>query len=219
MNTAQLRTMPLIGPAAAILDAARQLHSDRDRFALLLEGDPGIGKTHLSDQLAAEISGSPFAVEQINGQSLGIELVRQWRAAAGYGNLFSSFSVKRIDELDQASSQSMAELLTYLDYLPPGTFVIATTNEYGRLRAMCKGRLETRFIRFRVDAPSVEEVSSMLVQRFKLPIATARTIARGAVPDGCLQSVGCNVRAAINDAIGYNAARKAMNSHRKAVAA
>ena len=57
----------------------------------------------------------------------------------------------------------MAELLTYLDTLPKKHAVIATTNEFGKLRAASKGRLESRFIRFRVDAPSVEQTAAPLL--------------------------------------------------------
>jgi hypothetical protein len=159
------------------------------------------------DLLALEIAGSKFAVEQINGQSLGIEVVREWRDRAPYGNLFSEWSVKRVDELDHASSSAAAELLTYLDYLHPRKAVLATTNDYARLRAAHKGRLETRFVVFRVDAPSIEDAAAYLRERFKVPAKIAREIAAGAVPDGCLPSEGCNMRACVEDAKGYLAAR------------
>lgn len=199
--------LPLIGPAVAILETARALAQQRDRVALLLHGPPGIGKTHLLDLLALEISGSKFAVEQINGQSLGIEVVREWRQRAAYGNLFSEWSVKRVDELDHASSSAAAELLTYLDYLPAKKAVLATTNDYARLRAAHKGRLETRFVVFRVDAPTVADAANYLRAHMKIPAAIAKQIAAGAVPDGCLESEGCNMRACIEDAKGYLAAK------------
>lgn len=189
---------PLFGPAATILVAARALAATRDRLAILLDGDPGIGKTRLADQLAAEIAQSPHAIETVNGQSLGIELVREWRERACYGNLFSKWTVKRIDELDQMSGSAMSEMLTYLDTLPAHHAIIATTNEFGKLRAMTKGRLESRFIRFPVDAPGVIETAHYLRARFKILDSQALAIARGAVPDEMLD--GCNVRAAMHDA-------------------
>ena len=100
----------------------------------------------------------------MNGQSLSIDLVRQWRERSSYGNLFSAIAVKRIDEIDQASSSAVAEMLSYLDYLPAGTYVVATTNEFAKLRAACKGRLETRFVRYRVDSPSVADTAALLVK-------------------------------------------------------
>lgn len=201
-----MKTPSLIGPAAAVLAAARSLARSRDRLAILLDGDPGIGKTAALDQLAAEIGGNPFAVEHVNGQSLNVDLVRQWRERAHYGNLFSDWTVKRVDEIDAASSSAIAELLSLLDYLPARLAILATTNEYAKLRAQSKGRLETRFHRFQVEAPSMEETTAHLVKGWQLPKAIAQQIARGAVPDGCLVTAGCNMRAAIKDAESYLAA-------------
>jgi hypothetical protein len=67
--------------------------------------------------------------------------------------------------------------------------------------------LETRFKVFRVDAPAIEDAAAYLRERFKIPVAVAREIARGAVPDGCLPSEGVNMRACVEDAEGYLAAR------------
>jgi MoxR-like ATPase len=188
----------LFGPAASILEAARAVAAKRDRMALLFEGDPGIGKKLIADQLAIELTASPHAIETINGQSTGIEVVREWRERSCYGNLFSKWTVKRIEEIDLMSSSAMAEMLTYLDLLPAHHAILATTNEFAKLRQMTKGRLESRFIRFPVEAPTVAETTRELVRRFSLPADQAQTIARGAVPDGMLD--GCNVRAAFHDA-------------------
>jgi hypothetical protein len=169
--------------------------------------------------LALELTKSPFAIERVNGQSLGIELVRDWRERAAYGNLFSDWTVKRIDELDEASASATNELLSYLDYLRPGHAILATTNNYAELRANSKGRLETRFVRFHVGAPSVEEAVVFLRKHKQLPAAIAKSIALGAVPEGCLPTEGVNMRACIKDADGYFAARGASRTGRKAVAA
>jgi chromosomal replication initiation ATPase DnaA len=199
--------LPLIGPAASILEAARALAQSTERLAILLHGTPGVGKTHLLDLLALELTRSKFAIEHVNGQSVSVDLVRQWRERGCYGNLFSDWTVKRIDELDHAGGSASAELLTLLDYLPPRVAILATTNDYGKLRGASKGRLETRFKVFRVDAPSIEQAVAFLRGRFKLPAKVADAIARGAVPDGCLPSEGVNMRACIEDAQTYIAAR------------
>lgn len=197
----------LFGPAAAILAAARALAAKHNPLSLLFDGDPGVGKTRLADQLALELTGSPFAIETFNGQSVGVDLVRDWRERSRFGNLFSPWTVKRIDELDQMSSSAMSEMLTFLDTLPPHHTVLATTNEFAKLRAMTKGRLESRFIRLPVDAPSVQETAREMVARFGITQDQAHAIARGAVPDGLLD--GCNVRAAFHDAEALVAVQQA----------
>lgn len=199
--------LPLIGPAVAILEAARAITRKTDRVAILLHGPPGVGKSHVLDALALELTRSQFAIEQHNGQSVSVDLIRQWRDRAGYGNLFSDWTVKRVDELDHTGGSAAAELLTWLDYLPKRTAILATTNDYAKLRAASKGRLETRFKVFRVDAPQIDAAVDYLRTRYKLPAAVAREIARGAVPDGCLPSEGVNMRACVEDAEGYLAAR------------
>lgn len=201
--------LPLIGPAASVLEAARAMARRHDRLAIITEGNPGVGKSHLLDLLAIELTRSPFAIERINGQSLGIEVVREWRERAAYGNLFSDWTVKRIDELDLASTSATAELLTYLDYLAPRHAVLATTNDYGKLRANSKGRLETRFVRFHVGAPSIDDAVGFLKKQRHLPAAIAKSIALGSVPEGCLASEGVNMRACLKDADGYFAAKEA----------
>lgn len=221
--------LPLIGPAASVLGAARELaRKARDNgkpLSILCEGNPGVGKTHLLDLLALELtrsdrhSGSEFAIERVNGQSLGIDLVRDWRERAAYGNLFSDWTVKRVDELDEASTSANNELLSYLDYLTPRHAVLATTNDYPRLRVNSKGRLETRFIRFHVGAPSVDEAFGYLKKHRQLPAHVAKSIALGAVPEGCLPTEGVNMRACLKDADGFFAARGASRTGRKAVAA
>ena len=202
-------THALIGPAARVLGASRALAHNQGKIAILLDGNPGCGKSHLLDQLALELTGCKVAIETINGQSLKIEVVRDWRMKSCYGNLFSDWTVKRIDELDQASLAAQSELLTYLDYLPAKFAVLASTNEYSQLRAASKGRLETRFNRFRVDAPSIEDASTYIVSRFNVSAGIALQIATGNVPEGCLPTEGVNMRGCIKDVETYLAATDA----------
>lgn len=196
----------LIGPAGLAHEAVWEICREAPHKAILLDGPPGVGKTRALDDIALKLTGCDFAIEHVNGQSLGIETVRGWRERGPSGNLFSTRTVKRIDEIDLASGSAVAEMLSLLDYMPRNFFILATTNDYAKLRSQSQGRLETRFVRFHVDAPTVQQTARMLMRRHKLPLEVATTIARGAVPEGLLESEGCNVRAALMDAEGYLAA-------------
>lgn len=200
--------LPLIGPASTTLGILRELPARHDRFGLLVHGDPGTGKSHLLDVFATELTGSPFAVEQLNGQSVSVDVVRGWRERGAYGNLFSAWTVKRIDELDRASDAAQAELLSWLDYLPPRYGVLATTNHYRQLCKTDKGRLQRRFQQYRVDAPDTPSAVAYLREHFGLPSKAALAVARGAVPEGELD--GVNMGAAVEDALAYLAARAAL---------
>jgi hypothetical protein len=202
-------SIPLIGPAADVLRSIRVLAKQRDRLAILAEGRPGGGKSHLLDLLALDLTGSKHAVETVNGQSLNVEIVRAWRVSAPLGNLFSAWTIKRIDELDQSSPGAQSELLTFIDYLPARHGVFATTNEYVKLRAISKGRLESRFVRVHVGSPSVEEAVKFLRRRFRIPKEVALQIAEGAIPEGCLAIEGVNMRTCMKDVQGYRAAKEA----------
>jgi hypothetical protein len=200
-------TLPLIGPIVEKLAAIRELVATNDRLALLLHGDPGVAKSHALDLFAMELTGSNFAIEHVNGQSVDVATVRQWKERGSYGNLFSKWTVKRIDELDKASDAAQAELLTWLDYQPRWYAILATTNDYKALCRVDKGRLQRRFKQYRVDAPCVAEASLYLQQQFGVPPKAALTISKGAVPEGMLD--GVNMGAAVEDAQAYLAARTA----------
>ncbi len=209
--------LPLIGPAVVTLATVRQLPKLHDRFAVLLHGDPGIAKSHLLDLFAQELTGSKFAIEQVNGQDVDIARVRQWRDRGACGNLFSPWTVKRIDELDKASDAAQAALLTWLDYLPAKIVILATTNNYRQMVAVDKGRLQRRFKQFLVEAPSVTEAIAYLCAQFGIPRQAAEAIARGAVPDG--QFDGVNMGAAVEDAQGFQAAHAAKTARQFELAA
>jgi ATPase family associated with various cellular activities (AAA) len=199
-------TLPLIGDCLLALEKLRLLLRRKQLKAALCYGPPGVGKTHLSDLLAREVTGSPFAIEQVNGQSLSVDLVRDWRERAAYGNLFSAWTVKRVDEFDCASPQARNEILSLLDYLPPNHLILATTNDYQAVRSADNRRLESRFKCLPVDGPGILDATAYLRKEFRLPAATAGEIARGA-SSHCLGFDGVNMRQAVADAQNWLAER------------
>ena len=211
-------TLPLIGPAALALKHHRILAGKMNKLALLDYGTAGSGKTHGQDLLARELVGpnGVASIEQVNGQSLTVDLVRQWRTGSVYGNLFAKWTVKRIDELDCSSQAARNELLSLIDYLPraAGSYIIlATTNNYETLRADNNRRIESRFKCMEVNGPSAEDAAAYLTTHLEIPHAIAAEIAEGAKPDGQMDMMtdfGVNMRLCIESAQSWLAAQEAM---------
>jgi hypothetical protein len=218
-------SLPLIGPAVQTLAFLQALLKRKPTLAALLHGTPGSGKSHLLDKLALELVGAGSerngvgacggmerrehpAIEHVNGQSLTVDIVRDWREKSCYGNLFSKWTIKRVDEFDKASPAARAEVLTLLDYLKPHQLILATTNDYAALRGDGNRRLESRFKCAEVNGPSAQEASAYLVTRFDIPAGIAHEIAESAVPDGELFSPGVNMRLCVEYAESWLAARE-----------
>lgn len=183
--------------ATSLLAKARAARNNgRHPVKVLLYGPPGIGKTSIADMVAAELSGSPFAVEDSNGKLVGVETVKAWMGGLAYGNLFGDFSVRIVNELDRCSRDAQDLLLTYLDKLPAGRAFIGTSNL--QLDLLTE-RFQTRFQAIKLPAPSTEEIAGLLVRKWDVDKPVANQIAVG--------SGGC-VRAALADLENWLDARR-----------
>lgn len=189
------------GRIAAVLFATLpELHANPFSDPLdrchLFAGAPGLGKTSLALALASSVTGEPlerlwrkqgFNVEQVNGQSLTVELVRKWQMDGRYVPL-SGIRVQIVDEIDAGSIAAFNEARTYLDQLPSHTLFIATTNKEPE---QLQPQLQSRMQIWRFKPVSAEAITALLVSRFSLDTDIATTYALG--------SQG-NVRAALLDA-------------------
>jgi flagellar motor switch protein FliG len=126
------------------------------------------------------------------GTQVNVEIVRDWLRSAPYRPIFGGMFVKVIDELDTVPPVSVTELRQYLDALPRGVVLFATTNK--PIKELAEP-LQTRFMVYKVQGVPTSQVAAYLQTKFpQIPAAVLADIAT--------QTAG-NVRAALTDAAAH----------------
>lgn len=166
----------LIGPAAIIhrtLSAKLARCNPREiAFKHLIYGPPGTGKSTLVAMLAAQMltgnvpsihdlqtlrrkSEWSCVVESISGASVSVDTVRQWHGSMGMFSMFGEWRIRIIEELDAVPHVAQTAMLDYLDKVPPGTAILATSNAETDL---FQDRFQSRFQAWKCEGPTDEEL-------------------------------------------------------------
>lgn len=169
--------------AALLFKKAEYIKQTDASAKWLFSGPPGVGKSRLAEVLARDIAHHPSAVEQLNGQSMTVDLVREWERSQFYKPICGQRWVRVVDEIDAASSAAHNELRTYLDRLKGGTVVIATTNK--SLRELPQ-QLQTRFFPFVFEPVTPEVFADWMAARFGFDRSAALDIGQRNL--GCVRS-------------------------------
>lgn len=175
--------------ASVVLVKARKLRfSGTGSYRLLFHGSPGVGKTTLAMLTANALTGHALAIERLNGQSVTVDRVREWRDRAGYRPLWGDRRCIVVDECDAMGQAALNEWRTFSDTLPPCTDYILTTN---KSLAELQPQFQSRAQQYGFGEVTGEEIGEFLTNRFGIPAEVAETIG---------QNCGGDVRAALCDA-------------------
>lgn len=161
--------------ATVIFRKIDRIISDEKAFVrYLYYGNPGLGKTSLAMAAALKLGGSPFAVEQRNGQSVGVDVVRDWRASSPYRSMHGSgWACKVIDEVDRMSEAAVFELHSLLDLKTPRSAFFLTTNKEPK-ELLASFQTRAQLCKFKPVEP---EAVTILLGRFDIPQPEALEIA------------------------------------------
>lgn len=159
------RASDFIGPAhdmALVLNriVARSTPNG-EPVKILLQGDPGIGKSALVDYLLPQLGADQWSITKLNGTQLTIDRLEDWARSLCYRELSGGYKVLRIEELDKASHAAQVRMLTVLDDLPAHCAIIGTSNK--QVKDM-EPRFQSRFQTFALKGPDQGELAEFLAR-------------------------------------------------------
>lgn len=156
-----------IGPANKVAhmmaNKVPRLKQAEGFFAAIFHGDPGTGKSALCRAVATWLTSHAIAIETINGQSVTVDKVREWKDSLRMTSMFSDWRAIVIEEVDSASKQAMTQMLTLFDEKPKNVAFLMTTNTDPEKDL--PERLQTRAFLYPVGKPDAEEVADFLAAR------------------------------------------------------
>lgn len=188
------------GEIAKLLTAKiKRIKDDPDaRVKWIFTGVQGTGKSCLALFLAKQLISHPISYSKLNGQSMSIEVVREWYRQRVYRPFGGGWQCVHVDELDHASPEALAQALSYWDDLPAHCAFIATSNAPLatsemtplELKKTIPLRVHSRFIPYKFGPVRPDEIAMFLFQRWQIPFADGLRLA---------QQNGGDVRACFND--------------------
>ena len=154
-----------IGPARDLLrrlqGIALRSKSTGEPIKLLLQGDPGVGKSSLAGRFIECIGANKWTTTKLNGTELTVEEISEWAGRLAYREIYGDYRVLWLEEVDKVNKTVQTRLLTVLDDLPDHVAVVCTSNK--DLSAF-EPRFQSRFQTLVVKSPAVEEIKTLLAR-------------------------------------------------------
>ena len=189
------------GARQAAQDMKRTIEKSKARgftpIKLMYAGNAGIGKTALTYYAQKLMNVSKWALVNINGTDVDINMIRDWNTSIHYchDTTHGDYRLWCIHESDKMPVLAQVGFLSLMDKLPNRTAVICTTNiTIGTGDKVERERFQTRFKYTEILPPEPPELAQFLISKFEIPESVASEIA---------MSVNGNVRAACLEAEEY----------------
>ena len=148
-----------------------------DPLAYIALGNPGVGKSSLSNYFVKILGSSTWSSRTWNGARFGVEEVAKVEEFLRLKDMFGNYRVVRLEEVDHCSKAAQVALLTLLDELPKNAAVFATSN---RRLGEFEERFQRRFHLLNLESPKAGEITAFLTARFGIPAAIAAQLELGA---------------------------------------
>ena len=169
-----------IGPAREAARSLCRIVADSIKrgylpIKMFYSGGPGVGKTALAYYLRHLVQASRFAITELNGVNLTIDVVRDIGSGLhlSHNDLFGSYRVIEIHEADRIPDVAQVGMLSLMDNLPRRTAVICTANS--KVEDLEK-RFQRRFKFTTIGSPTVDEIIGLL-KHWDIPDAVANGFA------------------------------------------
>src|SRR4030095_5456438 len=142
---------------------------------VLLNGQPGTGKSSLALYLADKLGCNQWTMTKLNGTQVKIEAIEEMARSLHYRDLFAGHRLIWIEEADKIPHVAQVRFLTLLDELPAKCAVICTSN--ASLDEFEK-RFQSRFMAMQVDGPNGDEMLAFLKSFFRPDQLTKHTLTK-----------------------------------------
>ena len=127
-------------------------------IAILLTGQPGIGKSSLANWFGRQLGADPqWSTSRMSGTECNVERVAEIKRGLHLKDLFGNYRVIQIEEADAIPSVAQVAFLDLLDHLPDKVAVICTSN-----KSNFEDRWGGRFQVFTPVRPTDEELTALL---------------------------------------------------------
>ncbi|MHB9010326.1 MAG: ATP-binding protein, partial [Limisphaerales bacterium] len=163
---------------ALFIDKLVKIHNrDGSPMKLLLLGEPGTGKTELTNHLLTSLGVGKYERYKFSGADVGIDIVQEMARSFHLTtrDLFAPWRAIQIEEIDAMSNAAQIRMLALLDDLPRHCVVVGSSN---RKVEQFETRFQSRFQVLPFTGVPADEIATLVRSCWpEIPAATVNHVA------------------------------------------